>query len=192
VAFLYGNKAFPEILPEMIMVKLKPENTSESLAVLEKKFSDIFPGNVFSTSFLDNQISGIYQDEKLSRNQLTFFTCLAIGIACLGVLGMITNKVVEKKREIAIRKAMGAGMQNIGSLLLSNTVKQILIAILVATPAAYYFSQQYLERFTDRIAMQWWHFAFPVTLLLFIMFTTVAYVVSQAVRTNPVDSLRQD
>ena len=192
VSFVYGNKAFNEFVPETIAVKLTRENLTSSVADLEKRFMQIFAGNVFSSSFLDSQINNAYSSEKLTRNQLTFFTCLAIGIACLGLLGIITNKVVEKQREIGIRKAMGAGITSIGNVLLLTTLRQILVAIITGIPVAFYLSHQYLQRFTHQISISWWHFVAPIALLMFIMLATISYVLARAIRTNPVDSLRYE
>jgi putative ABC transport system permease protein len=188
VAYVYGSKAYSDFTPATILVRLDPKQ--QSVEDLEKDFSRVFPGNVFSSTFLNDQINNIYNKEKLIKNQLTFFTCLAIGIACLGLLGMICNKVVEKKKEIAIRKSMGAGLASIGNLLLRNTGRQILISFMLGIPVSYFLSHQYLQRFSDQISIQWWHFAAPIVLLVFIMLATISYVLAEVARANPVDSLR--
>lgn len=192
VAFIYGNKAFEAFLPETLSVKLHGSDLQSSLKKIEQTFTEVFEGNIFSASFLDSQINNIYHTEKLTRNQISFFTCLAVGIACLGLLGMITNKAVEKKKEIGIRKTLGAGVKSLASVLLNVTMRQIVTAIAVGLPIAYYVSQQYLERFTDRITIHWWYFVLPATLLLLIMSITIFHVLAQAVNSNPVDSIRHN
>jgi putative ABC transport system permease protein len=117
---------------------------------------------------------------------------LAIFIACLGLLGMISNKVVEKTKEIGIRKVMGAQLYQIAQILLSTTVKQIVIATIIGIPVAYYLTQQYLEKYSERIALQWWHFALPVVILVTIMFLTISSVLWKAAKNNPVDALKYE
>jgi putative ABC transport system permease protein len=190
MAFLYGNKTFSNFVPESIVVKLRNGNLQNAVAAVEKQFLTIFSNNVFSAVFLDSQIQNTYYAEALARNQLTFFTLLAIAIACLGLLGMISNKIVEKKKEIGIRKALGAGIKNISSVLLGTTVRHMVVAMVIAIPMAYYLSDQYLQRFTERIPIAWWHFLLPVILLLSMMVVTISYALSRAILTNPVDSLR--
>ena len=105
---------------------------------------------------------------------------------------MISNSVVEKTKEIGIRKVLGAQLHQIGYVLLNTTIKQITLSTFLGLPIAYYLTQQYLLKFSERIALQWWHYTVPIGLLLVIMLTTIAFVIGKAARTNPVDSLRYD
>ena len=118
------------------------------------------------------------------------FTLLAIGIACLGLLGATTNKAIEKTKEIGIRKVLGAQMYQIAHIILNTTSRQVIIANVIGIPIAYYLVQLYLERYSERLSFHWWHYALPVALLLLIMFVTIVGVLFKAARTNPVESLR--
>jgi putative ABC transport system permease protein len=120
------------------------------------------------------------------------FTLLAIGIACLGLLGTTTNKAIEKTKEIGIRKVLGAQIHQIAHIIISTTTKQIIVANLIGIPLAYYLVQVYLERYSERLSFQWWHYGLPVALLLLIMFVTISGVLLKAARTNPVESLRSE
>ncbi len=188
----YKNKLFPELIPEKIAIKIFTENIDETVSTIESSFENIFPGNVFTWYFLDDHVNRFYGNEKIARNQIILFTILAIGIACMGLLGMIANKVDEKTKEIGIRKVLGARMHQIAQILLDTTVRQFTVATLIGIPVAYYFVQQYLQKFSERVTLHWWHYAIPVGLLLFIMFITIASVLFKAARTNPVDSLRYE
>ena len=121
-----------------------------------------------------------------------FFTILAIGIACLGLLGMISNSVVEKTKEIGVRKVLGAQVHQIGYVLLNTTIKQICVSTIVGLPIAYYLTQQYLQKFSEQIELQWWHFALPVTLLIGVMLSVIAGVVWKAAVSNPVEALKHE
>ena len=111
--------------PEKISIRISRENFEETIASIQNLFEQQFPGNPFTWYFLDEQANQIYVHEKTARNQVVLFTALAILIACLGLLGMITNKVVEKTKEIGIRKVLGARLHQIAQILLNTTVKQI-------------------------------------------------------------------
>jgi putative ABC transport system permease protein len=141
---------------------------------------------------LDQNIQQHYTQEKIVRNQIMLFTVLAIGIACLGLLGTTSNKVVEKTKEIGIRKVLGAQMHQIAQLVLNTTAKQMIIANLTGMPVAYYLVQTYLDRYSEKLAFHWWHYALPVAVLIIIMIITISGTLIKASRTNPVDSLRSE
>ena len=178
--------------PEVISLRILPGRFEETIAAIEKLCRREFPSMVFSWSFLDDKINEVYAQEKIARNQIILFTTLAVIIACLGLLGMISNKVVEKTKEIGIRKVLGAQLYNIARVLLNSTVKQITVATTVSIPVAYYLTQQYLEKYSERISLQWWHFLLPVLILTLIMFSTVASLLWKAARNNPVEALRTE
>jgi putative ABC transport system permease protein len=192
MGFTYKTNLIASYQPEKITVRLFEGNFGETLAEIKREFEQLFPGNLFRWYFLDDNINQHYQNEKTRRNQILVFTCLAIGIACLGLLGMISNKVVEKTKEIGIRKVMGAKLSHIASLILQSTVKQLVAAVVISIPIAWYVTDQYLQNFTERIEQQWWHYALPVVLLIGIMLCTIASVLWKAATTNPVESLRYE
>lgn len=171
---------------------IESANISGTMAAVEALYVRTFPGNVFSWNFLDQQINLAYSKEKTVRNQITFFTGLAILIACIGLLGMIANKVVEKTKELGIRQVLGAESGQLVSVLLKTTLSQIAIAVLIGIPAAWILIGKYLEKFSDRIPQQWWHYALPVVILILIMMMVISYNIIKAVKTNPVRSLRYE
>ncbi len=105
---------------------------------------------------------------------------------------MISNKIVERTKEIGIRKVLGAELHQIAQLLLNTTVKQLIIAAFIGIPVANYLTQQYLEKFTERIDLQWWHFALPVLILVVIMFLTISSALWKAAKNNPVEALKHE
>ena len=191
VALTYKSYAFPDYKPMKITFKVDLEKMNEVINPLETLYSRIYQENM-KWNFLDEKLRMQYVDEHKTKNQLAFFSILAVGITCLGLLGMISNKVVEKTKEIGIRKVLGARMHQIAQLLLNTTVRQVLLANLIGIPLAYYFVQQYLLKFSERMEMQWWHYTIPALVLMMIMLATIASVLYKAGRTNPTESLRYE
>ena len=192
IVFTYGDKLFKELAAERLTLQINLERADMTIATAEGAFKKIFPGNVFTWYFLEDHVNRVYQGEEVIRNQIILFTCVTILIASIGLLGMISLKAVEKTKEIGIRKVLGAQLSQIGILLLHSTFKQAVIAFAISAPIAYYFTQQYLEKFSERIDLQWWHFGLPVALLMIIMIITVGTVVWKAAKNNPVEALKYE
>jgi putative ABC transport system permease protein len=188
----YKGYLSPETAISKISFKVDLNKISEIIPRLEALYQATSPREVFQWVFLDQNINQHYALEQIVRNQIVLFTLIAIGIACLGLLGTTSNKVVEKTKEIGIRKVLGARMYQIAQLILDTTARQIIIANVIGIPAAYYLVQAYLERFSERLSFHWWHYALPVLLLIIIMGITIAGTLIKAARTNPVDSLRSE
>jgi len=186
----YGNYLFQNNVPAKMSIRLNGSN--DLIETIEAKFQQIFPGELFHWYFLDSHMNAHYQSEKVARNQITLFTSIAIGIACLGLLGMISNKVVSKTKEIGIRKVLGAQLYQIGQILLSPTFKQVCIAVVIALPLSHVLTQSYLEKFSERVTLQWWHFTLPIAILILLLLVTVASLVWRAARRNPVEALKYE
>jgi len=192
VVLTYHENVDAENTPQKVSLMINHERFSETLQQVESLYKQAFSKNFAHWYFLNDNVNQHYQQEKVSRNQITLFALLAIGIACLGLLGMIANKAEEKTKEIGIRKVLGARMYQIAQILLNTTIRQIAIAAVVGVPAAHFLVQGYFQKFSDRIALQWWHYAIPVGALLLILFMSVASTLRKAAKTNPVESLRYE
>ena len=191
VALTYKDFLIPTFKPIKFSIKIEMQNFESELESLTDLYTNTFQ-EPFKWFFLEEKIRMKYANEQATKNQIAFFSLLAVGIACLGLLGMISNKAVEKTKEIGIRKILGAGMLNIARLLLTTTTKQIIIANIIGIPLAYYLVTQYLQKFSERLTLQWWHYAIPVLLFLIIMLVTIVSVLFKASRTNPTESLRYE
>ena len=187
-----GTGLFTAMSTERISIRLEIENMDEQVSEIEEAYRRIFPESPVHWYFLDDTINQGYDRERISINQVVLFTCMAVGIACLGLLGMISNRIEEKRREVGIRKALGAAIQQICAVLLGTTMRQVIAAVLLGLPIAYYLGQIYLDRYTERVELQWWHFVLPVTMLFGIMFSTIAVVLFKATRTNPAEALKYE
>jgi putative ABC transport system permease protein len=188
----YKDYLIPTFYPSKISIKVNLNELSSAIPSLNNLYKSVFPEETFQWGFLDENIARHYANEKISRNQIILFTLIAIGIACLGLLGTVYNKAAQKTKEIGIRKMLGAELNQIARILVHTTIKQVIVATVISLPVAYYLTQQYLNKFSDRITLQWWHYIVPVGVLLLIMSATIASVVWKTTRSNPVDALRYE
>lgn len=189
-----GNHSFGD-LPvglDKLSIRISTTNFEETITTIQELYEERFPGNPFVWYFLDERSNKKYNNEKTARNQIILFTGLAILIACMGLLGMILNKVTARTKEIGIRKVLGAGLYQIAHILLNTTIKQLALAIVIGIPLGYYLAHQYLAKYSERISLQWWHFVLPVLILVVIIFATIASSLWKAAKSNPVDSLKYE
>jgi putative ABC transport system permease protein len=192
IALLYGNSIYSEMVKNKLAVKFKSGMTDEGMAMLRREFAAVFPAAPFQSYFLDNHINQYYTGEKIFLQQITLFTGIAIFIACLGLLGMMRIKVLDYAKQIALRKIMGAKLYQLGRLLLSSAIAQVAVATILALPVSYYLDMQYLTKFTERIALSWWHYVLPIAVFLTLLLCSIASLILQAARANPVDALRHE
>lgn len=192
VALTYHENVNAQNTPQKLAFILNHERFQEGLKKIEAAYGEIFSKTSFHWYFLNDNLNQHYRNDQIVRNQLILFSLLAVIIACLGLLGMIANKAKEKTKEIGIRKVLGASLQNIAHILLNRTIRQIVISAAIGIPCAHFLISGYLEKFSDRIVLYWWHYLVPIGILLTILLITVASTVRKAVSGNPVDSLRQE
>jgi putative ABC transport system permease protein len=192
IALTYMNHLFPNLKSEKISFKIETTNFQQTISSLDKIYNQVFEGDLFNWYFLNDIINSKYQKQLTSRNQIFLFSLIALGIALIGLLASISYKIVEKTKEIGIRKILGAHMKDIGMSLIRPTFYQIMISMLLSIPVAWYLGRQYLEYFTEQITLQWWYFLVPVFILLFILTSTVMIILLKASRINPAEELRYE
>lgn len=192
IGLTYKTKLVSVLTPEKITLQVNTPDLEKTMDLVGKEYEALFPGNIFNWQLLDENINRHYQSEKIWRNQILVFTLIAIGIACLGLLGMISNKAVERTKEIGIRKVLGAQLHQIANILLSTTLRQIAFATLIGIPIAYYLTHQYIQKFSEQVELRWWYFGLPVALLISIMLSVVAGIIWKAAVSNPVDALKHE
>jgi putative ABC transport system permease protein len=192
LAFVYKNYGFHQFKPKKFSVRVDSDDFEKTLSEIKTIYTSVFPNSIFNWYFFDEIIAKHYHTETRARRQIAFFTLIALIIAGLGLLGMINNNVVEKTKEIGIRRVLGAEMHKIALVVVSNTIKQVVIATVIGIPLAYYIALQYLEKFSERITLQWWHYTTPMLILVTIMTVVTSTVLWKTARSNPVDALRYE
>jgi hypothetical protein len=146
----YLNNIDSLFVPARISVRFGEPDLKSNISKVRGRFDNFFPGNGFHWSTLDAKIRGQYSDHEITRTQITSFTVIVIAVACIGILGTMSNNIVRKTKEITIRKIFGADSHHIAAMLLKTTTFQIMIAAAVGWPIAWKFSIEYLQRFTDK------------------------------------------
>jgi putative ABC transport system permease protein len=163
-----------------------------TLAAIEGTWKTIVPDLPFEYSFMDADFDQLYKGEKQSGKLITYFASLSIVISCLGLFGLTTFMAEQRTKEIGIRKVMGASVPGITALLSKDFLKLVLIAVALAIPAAWYFTDQWLQAFAYHIPLEWWVFAVASVMALIIALMTVSVQAIKAAVQNPVNSLRSE
>ncbi len=176
----------------VVSVKIKPDQVSTALAAINATWKKFAPNQAIRYTFLDEQFARMYEDVLRMQKIFTSFSVLAIFIACLGLFALSAFMAEQRKREIGIRKVLGASVGQVTTLLSTEFVKLVLIALLIASPVAWWAMNNWLEDFSSayRINITWWMFGFAGLLVISIAIITVSFQAIQAALKNPVNTLR--
>lgn len=170
--------------------KLETTDAQATLSSIREAWYNQFPNDPFNYFFLDESFNKQYEADIQFGRVFSLFALLAILVACLGLLGLASFQIVQRTKEIGIRKVLGASTPGLISLLSVYFLKLILIAFVLATPLAWYLMDHWLENFAYRIEIGWWVFALAGILAAGIAFLTVGAQSLKAALANPVNSLR--
>ena len=149
-------------------------------------------GQPFSYTFLDTHFNKTYNAEQRTGKLFITFAVFAIFIACLGLFGLVTYAAEQRTKEIGVRKVLGASSSSIVRLLSTNFLKPIVLAFLIAFPAAWYAMNTWLQNYAYKIDISWWMFVIAGLLTVCIALITVSYESIKAALVNPVESLRTE
>ncbi|NII24333.1 FtsX-like permease family protein [Pseudoflavitalea sp. X16] len=173
-------------------VKVDPQHLPETIEAIQKVYASYFPGNVFDYYFLDEKFNRQYSNDYLFGKVFSLFAALAILIACLGLSGLSLLTSTQRTREIGIRKVLGASATSIVLLLSKDFIKLVLLAIIIASPVAWYMMHLWLQDFVYRIDISWWIFASAGLLSLVIALLVIGFHTARSAIANPTKSLRAE
>jgi len=175
-----------------IVIKINGEDLITTVEQIKKTFNEILPNTKYNSYFYDEKIEEHYTKEV---NFLTIFnisTALAIFVTCLGLFGLTLFIAEQRKKEIGVRKVLGASIFTIVKMISKEFVLLVLIGLLIASPIAYYFMNKWLQNFAYRIEISILHFLLAGLIVFVIVGITVSWQAIKAASANPVDSLRND
>jgi len=178
--------------PGWIILKAETQNYETLLNSLESSWKSINPNTPFVFNFVDKEVEKLYAEEKRLGRISIVFTSLAILISCLGLFGLVSFVAEQKKKEIGIRKVLGASVHNIIRLLTKDFLKLVGIAFIIASPLAYYVMQNWLQDFPYRITIEWWVFIIAGGVAGIITLLTVSFQAIKAAFINPIQSFRTE
>ncbi len=175
-----------------ISVKVNSGDLLSTIAGIKKTFNDFFPGNYFNYYFLDARYNEQYANDRLFGTAFSIFAGFAIFIACLGLLGLSLFATMQRTKEIGVRKVLGASVGNIVFLLSGDFIRLVIVAIVIASPLAWFIMHRWLQDFAYRTDIAWWLFAVAGLLAVAIALATISFQAIRAALTNPVKSLRTE
>jgi ABC-type antimicrobial peptide transport system permease subunit len=176
----------------LVNIKIDLNKAKTVIASMGGLWNKNFPDYVFEYNFLDQTIANYYKQENQLSLLYKIFSGIAIFISCLGLYGLISFMAIRRRKEIGIRKVLGAPVSNVVIMLSKEFTFLIIIAFLIATPIAWYFMHQWLQQYTYRIMLGIWFFAATIFGSLLIAWLTVGYTAIKAATANPVKSLRTE
>jgi putative ABC transport system permease protein len=175
-----------------LLVKVQAGKTNEVISALENLWPEWNVPTNFNYQFLDEEFEAAYQDEEQFNQFILIFCMLAIAIACMGLYGLSSFVAEQRIKEIAVRKVLGASEHKIVHMLSLDFLKLVGVSVIVATPIAYYYINQWLANFAYRINLSWYYFAVGSIAAAAIAILTISYHSIKAATSNPVNSLRTE
>jgi putative ABC transport system permease protein len=178
--------------PKFLFVRLKPGDPANLLEKLKSEWSIISTDLPFRFSFLDEKFDAFYRKEKIWANIIGWAAGISIFLACMGLFGMISLVVINRSKEIGIRKVNGAKISEILLMLNRDFSKWVIIGFVISTPVSWYIMHKWLENFAYKTELSWWIFVSAGLLALIIALFTVSWHSWRAATRNPVEALRYE
>lgn len=173
-------------------LKVHGEQIEQTIDKLTDKWSNIYPDYPLTVYFMDQTIEQFYKSERQASKLASTATGIAILISCLGLFGLISFTIVQKSKELGIRKVLGASILQIGAILSKEFVMLIIAAFVISTPISYYIIDQWMEDFAYKTEISWWIYILGGVVSVIIALASIGVKVWKASGANPIDSLRYE
>jgi putative ABC transport system permease protein len=173
-------------------VRIKPGDPAKALAIMLKAWSSSMPGVPMKYSFLDEDVNSYYNAEQRWSSIVGIAGGISIFLGCLGLLGLAALAAINRIKEIGIRKVLGASVLNIARLLLTDFLKLIFIAFVIASPIAWYLMSKWLQDYANRINISWSVFLLAGVFAVLFALITISFQAIKTALMNPVKSLRTE
>ncbi|MET1258599.1 ABC transporter permease [Flagellimonas sp. DF-77] len=173
-------------------VRVAPNLLMQGVEAVEAAYKKIEPNALFLGSFLDENVDRTFRKERNIASLITSGSIIAIVLSCIGLFAMSLLIVNERTKEIGIRKVIGASVGSITYILTKDFLRLVFLAFLIASPAAWWFAQSWLQQYTYRIDLDWSFFALAGLFALIIALLTISTRTIKAAVSNPLDALRNE
>ena len=173
-------------------VKIRPVNMNKTISGIDKVWTGLFPESLFNYEFIDDHIAAWYTQEQKEYTAFKLFSVVAILIGCLGLYGLIAFAAVQRKKEVGIRKVLGASLSSIVLLFSKDFIVLITLAFVIAAPVAYWAMHIWLQGFAYQVTIGVSIFFIAIVSSFFIASVTIAWQAIKAGAANPVKSLRSE
>jgi putative ABC transport system permease protein len=173
-------------------VRVASDNIGQTIEEMNTVLHKVDQNHLFEYHFLDKQWDLFYHEDHIRQTIFLIVAILTVLIACLGLFGLATYAAEQRRKEIGIRKVLGATVTGIVALFSTDFLKLVVIAMVIASPIAWWAMHNWLQSFAYRIAIQWWMFALAGTIAVLIAMFTISFQAFRAALMNPVKSLRMD
>ncbi len=188
----YGILKLDNRLPRYFITNIQKDNVKGTLSDIQEAWNKINPDIPFTYSFLDQDFQKNYEREERTSSIIVAFTIVAIFIACLGLFGLASFTAEQRKKEVGVRKVLGASVTSVTALLSKDFLKLVVLAILISGPIAWFLGNRWLEDFAYHIDMSWWTFLLAGVVAILIALITISFQSIKAALSNPVNSLRNE
>jgi len=175
-----------------VLVKSKAENMAQTMAAIEATWQDMFPDHPLDLVFMDDLFAKLYEGENRQMLLISTFSGIALGIAFLGLLGLIAYSLKMRPSELAIRRVMGAESQSILWLLSKEYALLLGAGLLVAVPGAWWVLNQWLAGFSYHITLTPWPFALATLVMGCLFFANIGWQTIRHLKANPARTLREE
>jgi putative ABC transport system permease protein len=182
----------PSVSFSYFTIKTDASNMPAKISQIKEMYKSIFPGNPYDYFFADESFDQQYKKEQDLGNLFITAALIAIFIACLGLFGLAAFSAQQRIKEIGIRKVLGASVTDITGLLSKDFLVLVIIAIVIASPIAWWGMHTWLQDFAYRTNIDWWVFVVAGLTAVFIALLTVGTQAVKAAISNPVKSLRTE
>jgi putative ABC transport system permease protein len=175
-----------------VSVKVNTNNMPQTIADLKKTWASFFPGDQFDYFFLDQHFNEQYKTDQRFGQVFGVFTGIAIFVACLGLFGLVSYTIVQRTKEIGIRKVLGASVNSILKLLYKDFALLVVVSFVISAPIGWFAIHQWLQTYAFRMDINPLLFVVPFFLVMLIAFATVSFLSVKAALMNPVKSLKTE
>src|SRR5258706_5887566 len=183
---------YHDYAPYKYFVRIKSRNPATAINAIKKTWTSVVPDLPLKYDFLDDNLNRFYKSESRWSSIVGWAGGISILLACLGLFGLAALAAVNRTKEIGIRKVLGASLSGIVGLLSKDFLKLVVIALVIASPLAWYFMHNWLQGFAYRINIGWYVFAITGIVAVLIALLTISLQAIKAAVAKPVKSLRSE